>query len=38
MARFECLITVKRIKIGEAEFKEINSGDLVPGDVVVVPD
>ena len=38
LARFECPITVKRIKNGKADFKQINSGDLVPGDVVVVPD
>ena len=40
MARFECPITVKRISktTEKPEFLEIQSGDLVPGDVVVVPD
>jgi len=38
MARYECQIKVRRNSgQGNTDFKEINSTDLVPGDVFVIP-
>ena len=39
MVDYECKIVVKRIDTeGKQVFKEISSNDLVPGDIIVVPE
>jgi P-type E1-E2 ATPase len=39
LAHFECRVQIKRHNMnGVFEFKEMSSDDIVPGDIVVVPD
>ena len=38
MASYECEVEVKRTSITQINSKKISSGQLVPGDVIVVPD
>lgn len=39
MIDYECKMTVKRVDLeGKTVFKEISSNDLVPGDIIVVPE
>mmetsp|Transcript_11776 Transcript_11776/g.11738 ORF Transcript_11776/g.11738 Transcript_11776/m.11738 type:complete len:88 (+) Transcript_11776:266-529(+) len=39
MAHYECPVTVKRIgSNGEVKYRQVSSDELVPGDIIIVPE